>query len=67
MIEICFKKFFQIIRVMRIKFVQFSFETNDEKFVFLDTKKQGKNMHDDELCDKRLAWLKMQLINSGNK
>tara|TARA_B100001057_G_scaffold490649_1_gene579350 strand:- start:910 stop:1068 length:159 start_codon:yes stop_codon:yes gene_type:complete len=52
---------------MRIKFVQFSFETNDEKFVFLDTKKQGKNMHDDELCDKRLAWLKMQLINSGNK
>tara|TARA_X000000368_G_scaffold285690_1_gene226847 strand:- start:2172 stop:2957 length:786 start_codon:yes stop_codon:yes gene_type:complete len=48
-------------------FVQYSFETNDGIFLFLDTKKQGKNVHDGELCEKRLAWLKKQLINAGNK
>ena len=48
-------------------FVQTSFETNEGVFLFLDTKKQGENVHDGELCEKRLAWLKMQLINAGTK
>ena len=49
------------------KFVQSSFETDERVFIFLDTKKQGKNVHDGELCENRLDWLKKQLINSGNK
>ena len=49
------------------KFVQFSFEKKDEIFIFLDTKKKGKNVHDGELCEKRLAWLKMQLIKAGTR
>ena len=46
------------------KFVQSSFETDERVFIFLDTKKQGKNVHDGELCENRLDWLKKQLINS---
>ena len=49
------------------KFVQSSFETDEGVFIFLDTKKHGKNVHDGELCENRLDWLKKQLINSGNK
>ena len=48
-------------------FVQMSFETSEGVFLFLDTKKQGENVHDGELCKKRLTWLKMQLINAGTK
>jgi len=48
-------------------FVQTSFETSGGIFLFLDTKKQGDNVHDGELCERRLAWLKMQLINAGTK
>ena len=45
------------------KFVQSSLETDERVFIFLDTKKQGKNVHDGELCENRLDWLKKQLMN----
>ena len=48
-------------------FVQTSIETREAIFLFLDTKKQGENVHDGELCEKRLAWLKRQLIDAGAK
>lgn len=48
-------------------FVQHSIETDAGKFIFLDTTKDGADMHEGQLCTLRLNWLKEQLISAGDK
>ena len=48
-------------------FIQHRHETEEKVFLFLDTTKDGANAHDGQLCEKRLEWLKAQLIDAGDK
>ena len=48
-------------------FVQHLYENEDSIFLFLDTCKQGKNIHEGQMCTARLDWLSDQLDKAGNK
>lgn len=48
-------------------FVQHRVDAEAGCFLFLDTKKDGPNEHAGQLCPERLAWLKDQLIDAGDR
>ncbi len=48
-------------------FIQHRHETDEKVFLFLDTTKDGANVHEGQLCTNRLEWLKVQLIDAGDK
>jgi len=48
-------------------FVQHVHTTGDQVFIFLDTVKDGKDVHEGQMCPDRLTWLKKQLIAAGDK
>lgn len=48
-------------------FVQHVHTTGDQVFIFLDTVKDGKDVHEGQMCPDRLSWLKEQLISAGDK
>ena len=48
-------------------FVQHRHEVDNKVFLFLDTNKDGHGVHEGQLCSKRLAWLKAQLIEAQEK
>lgn len=47
-------------------FVQHRHETDDGIFLFLDTTKDGAEVHEGQLCTPRLNWLQNELIQAGN-
>jgi Icc protein len=48
-------------------YVQHRFEKNGCVFLFLDTKKEGRGIHEGQLCGDRLDWLKQPLIQAKDK
>lgn len=48
-------------------FIQHRHETDEGVFLFLDTTKNGRSVHEGQLCSDRLDWLKAQLITAGDK
>ncbi|MCJ8325342.1 MAG: phosphodiesterase [Rhizobiales bacterium] len=48
-------------------FVQHVHTSDGRVFIFLDTTKDGKNVHEGQLCPSRLIWLKNQLVQAGDK
>jgi len=48
-------------------YVQHRFEKNGRVFLFLDTNKEGCDVHEGQLCADRLDWLKQQLIHAEDK
>ena len=48
-------------------FVQYSHRTASGIFLFLDTKKEGLEAHEGEMCNLRLKWLKEELMSAGNQ
>ena len=48
-------------------FVQYSHRTASGIFLFLDTKKEGLEAHEGEMCNLRLKWLKEELMGAGNQ
>ena len=49
------------------EFVQHRFEIEQGVFLFLDTTKEGRDVHEGQLCSYRLDWLKQQLAEAGDK
>ncbi|WP_209599081.1 phosphodiesterase [Ruegeria sp. HKCCSP351] len=48
-------------------FVQHRFETDEGVFLFLDSTKDGRDVHEGQLCPARLDWLRQQLILAQDK
>ena len=48
-------------------FIQHFHETDESIFLFLDTTKEGKNVHQGQLCSTRLNWLSDKLTEARNK
>lgn len=48
-------------------FIQYRHETAEGVFIFLDSTKDGHDVHEGQLCPARLDWLKAQLIDAGTK
>ena len=48
-------------------FVQYSRRTANGIFLFLDTAKEGANVHEGQMCHLRLKWLKEALIEAGDE
>lgn len=48
-------------------FIQHRHETEEGVFLFLDTTKNGRTVHEGQFCPDRADWLKEQLISAGDK
>ena len=46
-------------------YIQYSINTKNGVFLFLDTSKEGSNVHEGQMCSHRLKWLREALISAG--
>ena len=48
-------------------YVQYSHRTKNGIFLFLDTTKEGSDVHEGQMCNLRLDWLKEALISAADQ
>ena len=50
---------------MKNGYIQYRINTKNGVFLFLDTGKEGSNVHEGQMCNHRLKWLREALISAG--